>query len=62
VNLIAATKTKTWLRVRAEIDKGRYPKGVTVPPRELARIRLRKHDVHGDWNYTISPARRRRGS
>jgi hypothetical protein len=55
VNLIAATRTRTGLRVRAEIDKGLYPKGVTVPPRELAKIRLRKHDVHGDWNYTILP-------
>jgi hypothetical protein len=30
VNLIAATTTRTGLRVRAEIDPGKYPKGVKV--------------------------------
>ncbi len=46
--------------MRAEIDKGSYPKGVQVPPQEIAKIRLTKHDVHGDWNYTITPANRSR--
>jgi hypothetical protein len=60
VSLIAATTTKTGLRVRAEIDKGEYPLGVKVPPEEMAHVRLRKHDFHGDWNYTIRPSPSRR--
>ncbi|MGQ0612153.1 MAG: ISAzo13 family transposase [Planctomycetaceae bacterium] len=60
VNLIAATTTRTGLRVRAEIDKGRYPKGVEVPSEELEKVRLERHDFHGDWNYTIRPRRPRR--
>jgi hypothetical protein len=55
VNLIAATTTATGLRVRAEIDKGRYPQGVEVSDEEMARLRLRPHRFHGDWNYTIRP-------
>jgi len=58
VNLIAATTTATGLRVRAEIDKGRYPEGVGVSDEEMARLRLRPHRFHGDWNYTIRPTRR----
>ena len=55
VNLIAATRTQTGLRVRAEIDKGRYPQGVEVTNEEMARLRIAPHSFHGDWNYTIRP-------
>jgi hypothetical protein len=55
VNLIAATTTETGLRVRAEIDKGRYPQGREVSDEEMAQIRLRPCPFHGDWNYTICP-------
>jgi hypothetical protein len=46
VNLIAATTTKTGLRVRAEIDTGRYPKGVKVSEEEMNTLRLRRHRFH----------------
>jgi hypothetical protein len=55
VNLIAATTTKTGLRVRAEIDPGKYPKGVKVSNKEVAEIRLERDKFHGEWNYTILP-------
>jgi hypothetical protein len=55
VNLIAATTTKTGLRVRAEIDTGKYPKGVKVSNKEVAEIRLERDKFHGEWNYTIRP-------
>jgi len=57
VNLIAATTTETGLRVRAEIDKGKYPQGRKVSDQEMAQIRLRPCRFHGDWNYTIRPRR-----
>jgi hypothetical protein len=59
VNLIAATRTRTGLRVRAEIDNGRYPKCVKVASDKLERIRIERHDFHGDWNYTIRPRGRK---
>jgi hypothetical protein len=55
VNLIAATTTKTGLQVRAEIDPGKYPKGVKVSDKEVAAIRLERDGFHGEWNYTIIP-------
>ena len=55
VNLIAATRTETGLRVRAEIDKGTYPQGREITDAELAQVRLRPYRFHGDWNYTIHP-------
>ena len=57
VNLIAATTTKTGLQVRAEIDAGKYPKGVKVSDKEIAAIRLERDEFHGEWNYTIIPRR-----
>jgi len=55
VNLIAATTTKTGLRVRAELDPSNYPKGVKVSNKEVAAIRLERDEFHGEWNYTILP-------
>jgi hypothetical protein len=56
VELIATTQTSSGLRVRAELDLGRYPLGVKVSDRELAAVPLRRHDWHGEWNYTAPPA------
>lgn len=55
VNLIAATTTRTGLRVRAEVDTGKYPKGVKVSDQEVAAIRIERDQFHGEWNYTILP-------
>lgn len=57
VNLIASTRTKGGLRVRCELDKGRYPKGVKISDEQMAKINLHPHHFHGDWNYTIRPAK-----
>ena len=56
VDLIGATRTRSGLRVRAELDEGRYPLGVKVSNKELAAVPLKRHDWHGDWNYTVLPA------
>jgi len=55
VNLIGATTTSTGLRVRAEIDKGRYPTGRKLSKKEMAALALERHAFHGEWNYTIRP-------
>jgi len=62
VQLIAGTTTDAGLTVRAELDENKYPKGVTVSNDELSAINLRRHAFHGDWNYTISPNRKKRGN
>ena len=58
VSLIGSTRTATGLRVRCELDQGRYPKGRKVTEAEMAEVNLAPHQFHGDWNYTITPGRR----
>jgi len=55
VNLIGNTKTKTGLRINAELDTNTYKTGLKVTDEEFATIKLTKSKFHGDWNYTISP-------
>lgn len=55
VQLIAGTKTDTGLKVRAELDENKYPKGVKVSNAQMATVNISRHLFHGDWNYTISP-------
>ena len=55
VNLIAATTTKSGLRVRAEVDPGNYPKGIKVSEGGGRQFRLERDEFHGEWNYTILP-------
>jgi Rhodopirellula transposase DDE domain len=60
VDLIAGTKTRTGLKVRAELDHGIYPRGIKITNEQLAAVPLQPHDWHGDWNYTITGRRPRR--
>jgi hypothetical protein len=60
VSLIASTHSRSGLRVRSELDRRRYPDGVTVTDAQIATVRLTRHEFHGDWNYTISPTSKRR--
>jgi hypothetical protein len=58
VNTIAATTTRTGLTVHAELDTGSYPKGITIADQQMKDLEqhaLRRHDFHGEWNYTINP-------
>ena len=55
VQSIAATTTRTGLRVRAALDIGSYPTGVRVSDQEMAALPITRHDWHGDWNYTLHP-------
>jgi hypothetical protein len=55
VELIAATTTKAGLTVRSEIDPNLYPAGLKVTDQDMATINIRRHDFHGEWNYTIAP-------
>ena len=58
VKLIGGTRTDKGLRVRAKLDTNQYEKGVKITDEEMARIKLRKHKKHPEWNYTISPRER----
>ena len=56
VNTIAATTTRTGLKVHAELDTASYPTGIKIPDREMKALDSRdlaRHAFHGDWNYTL---------
>jgi transposase len=57
INLIANTRTQTGLRIRAELDPGKYPTGIKVTDAELNALNLKQAELHGDWNYAILPRR-----
>jgi len=54
---IAATTTKTGLKVRAVLDTSIYPKGIKISDKQMRQFQadhLSRHEFHGDWNYTIT--------
>lgn len=55
VQLISSTTTQKGLKVYAKLDKSRYPTKVKISDQEMASINLKRHDFHGEWNYTICP-------
>ena len=55
VNTIASTRTRTGLRVEAELDTTSYPLGVTVSKARFAELPIQTHPTRNSWNYTIRP-------
>lgn len=55
IKLIANTRTRSGLKVRAELDPSRYDKGIKVTDEEFNGINLVRNEFHGDWNYSILP-------
>jgi len=41
--------------VRCEPDTGLYPSGIVVSDAEMAALKIKRAEFHGEWNYTISP-------
>jgi len=55
VELIAATTTKTGLKVECELDTRTYEKGIKVSDAEMRSLDIRGDKFHPEWNYTIHP-------
>ena len=55
VDLIGNTRTDAGLRIRAELDKRKYPTGVTATDAEMDALSLHRNGFHGDWNYEVHP-------
>ncbi len=55
VELIASTSTQTGLVVQSALDTGEYPTKIKVSDDDLEKVHLKRHDFHGEWNYSISP-------
>lgn len=61
VKLIGSTKTKAGLKVKAKLDKGKYPTKVKVSDEEMENLNIEYHldSPNPDWNYTIRPRNRK---
>ena len=55
VKLIGSTTTTKGLRVRAALDKRKYPIGKKVSDKQLKAVNVLANDFHGEWNYVIEP-------
>jgi Rhodopirellula transposase DDE domain len=60
VNLIANTTTGMGLIVKAALDTNHYDTEIKVSDEEIAGLSLQRHEFHGDWNYTITPRRKKK--
>lgn len=54
-NLIANTSTSAGLKIKAEVDRRTYEKGIRITDDAMADLNIKTAEFHGDWNYTISP-------
>ncbi len=54
INSIAATSTRTGLKVHARLDDNEYPK-IDVSDEQLAAVNITRDAFHPEWNYTIKP-------
>ena len=55
VDLIGNTRTDAGLRVRAALDKRKYPTAVTATNAEMDALSLNRNKLNGDWNYELHP-------
>jgi len=57
IELIAATTTRTGLKVYARLDENAYPDKIKITDDQLAQVQLHGETFHPEWNYTIKPRR-----
>jgi len=52
ISLISNTTTSKGLLVKSSVDTTIYEKGIEVSDAELANVKRKPHNFHGEWNYT----------
>lgn len=55
INLIGGTRTRGGLKVKAVLDTNQYETGIEVSDEAIDQLRLKRHKVHPEWNYTLLP-------
>jgi Rhodopirellula transposase DDE domain len=55
VELIAATTTKTGLKVQCVLDTRTYEKGIKVSKAAIKSLDIRGDEFHPEWNYSVVP-------
>ena len=52
--------TCSGLSSKAELERARYPIGIKVTDEQLATVNMTTDELHGDWNYSIQPEKRKK--
>ena len=55
VDLIGNTRTTAGLRVKAKLDKRKYPTGVVATKAEMRTLASTADKFRGEWNYELQP-------
>jgi hypothetical protein len=55
VSLLNHTTTRQGLKIKAKLDRGKYPLHIRVSKREMAALNLTPDRTLGEWNYCLSP-------
>lgn len=55
VQLIGHTRTAAGLRVKAKLDRRKYPNGIVISNDHMSSLSLHRFEFHGDWNYELQP-------
>ena len=55
VELIAATTTKTGLKVECALDTRTYEKGIKISKAQMRTLDIRSDTFHPEWNDTVHP-------
>jgi len=42
--------------VNCGLDEKTYEKGIKISDKELEELNITRNDLHGEWNYYISPS------
>jgi hypothetical protein len=53
VNLIADTRTSKELTIRSALDQNSNEKGIKITDEEMAQLRIKREEFHGEWNYSV---------
>jgi hypothetical protein len=55
VDLIGNTRTAAGLRIKAKLDKRKYPTGVRTTKAGMEALSLHQDKYRGEWNYALHP-------
>ena len=55
VDLIGNTRTSAGLRVKAKLDKRKYPTGIKITKTEMEALSLHQNEYCSEWNYALHP-------
>ena len=58
VQLIGNTRTKTGLKIQAQLDLRSYETGKKINEKQMDTINLKDYKFCGKWNYKISPKKK----